>query len=236
MQFNINLFISSVDDMEMSQYLLLASLKSHLDQLHRNKLYPSFHELMEFASQLNRLLQEKENIEENLPKKMVGFDFEEKKLKYEKARITEDDAKKVFEFIEWALPKIKDAVEEGKAIFDFVDSNITIREVGILPIYREEGYFIVPDHYQKKINIYRYKLSSIVTSDIPFRALKTNLVESRDDCSLVNAPEHIKLDLIRHYSDLPNPAAYNIHTELDLPFDETILPIAKRKLMRALAA
>ena len=33
---------------------------------------------------------------------------------------------------------------------------------------------------------------------------------------------------------MPNPATFLMDTELDFPFDTTILPVAKRKLMRHL--
>jgi hypothetical protein len=38
--------------------------------------------------------------------------------------------------------------------------------------------------------------------------------------------------LIRAKRDFPNPAVYSIETELSFPIDETLLPIAKRTLVR----
>jgi hypothetical protein len=40
--------------------------------------------------------------------------------------------------------------------------------------------------------------------------------------------------LIAEHRELPNPATYLCQTELDFPFQETILPVAKRKLLRRL--
>ena len=42
------------------------------------------------------------------------------------------------------------------------------------------------------------------------------------------------LELIEANRDLPNPATYLFETDLDFPFNETILPVAKRKFLRGL--
>jgi hypothetical protein len=48
----------------------------------------------------------------------------------------------------------------------------------------------------------------------------------------VNSYENIKAELIRSRKDFPNPAVYSIETDLSFPIDETLLPIAKRTLVR----
>jgi hypothetical protein len=48
----------------------------------------------------------------------------------------------------------------------------------------------------------------------------------------VNTCENIKAELIRNRSLLPNPAVYNIETSLQVPLQETLLPVAKRRLIR----
>jgi hypothetical protein len=45
------------------------------------------------------------------------------------------------------------------------------------------------------------------------------------------SPEVIKLEVMRRYHDLPNPAMYMCETDLDFPYESTVLPIAKRKFM-----
>ncbi len=50
--------------------------------------------------------------------------------------------------------------------------------------------------------------------------------------SLVNTMEQIKLDLIRCYRDLPNPATYRIHSQHQIPIQESFLPISKRLLLK----
>ena len=43
---------------------------------------------------------------------------------------------------------------------------------------------------------------------------------------------NIKAQLIKNRSDLPNPAVYAVETDLSIPMEETLLPIAKRSLVR----
>ena len=50
--------------------------------------------------------------------------------------------------------------------------------------------------------------------------------------SIINTYENIKYDLIKSRTQLPNPAVYSIETELHYPVDETLLPIAKRSLVK----
>jgi hypothetical protein len=48
--------------------------------------------------------------------------------------------------------------------------------------------------------------------------------------------EQIKGDLIKKKTDLPNPAVYVMETSLSFPMEETLLPIAKRCLVKYIAA
>lgn len=234
----IDIFISSAEDAELSEYKLLAVLKDFREQLHRNKLYPVFGELVELNNELNILLSERNNYRNMISKKIVGIDLENQSLIYEynTEELNEDKISKIFDFIEWALPKIKEVLDEGAAIYDFVESNIDIKEIGILPIYKDEGYFFIPSNAEKATHIYKFLLSNIVTSDVPFKSMRTQFVESLKEDLTKIPPETIKLNLIKKYPELPNPATYNLETDVDFPFNETVLPIAKRKLMRYLAA
>jgi len=50
--------------------------------------------------------------------------------------------------------------------------------------------------------------------------------------SMSNTYENIKAGLIRHRNELPNPAVYAVEIDLSFPFTETLLPIAKRSLVK----
>ena len=54
--------------------------------------------------------------------------------------------------------------------------------------------------------------------------------------SFVNTSENIKIDMIRHRRKLPNPATFSVETSYDYPLDETVIPIAKRMILKYVVA
>lgn len=50
--------------------------------------------------------------------------------------------------------------------------------------------------------------------------------------SLVTTYESIKYDLLKQKTGLSNPAVYSIETDLHFPVEETLLPVAKRSLVK----
>ena len=151
-------------------------------------------------------------------------------------KFNDTDLDIVADFIRWALPEIKNSIAEGKAIFDFVDENIILNEVGVMPKNRSEGYFMIQDLKHDLLKIYKFEMSLFSTADNPLRTLKSKLVDliSLQTSEAYN-PLDIKHNLIEKFPELQNPATYYFETSIDFPFVETILPVAKRKLVRTLA-
>ncbi|MBN8789183.1 MAG: hypothetical protein J0I84_19050, partial [Terrimonas sp.] len=67
--------------------------------------------------------------------------------------------------------------------------------------------------------------------DEKYRSIKTSFVAEWQR-NFVNTYENIKTELIRNKTELPNPAVYSIETDLSYPLEETLLPIAKRSLVK----
>jgi hypothetical protein len=134
----------------------------------------------------------------------------------------------------WALPKIKAAIEEGQTIYNFVEKHVALEEVGLVPSYVDEGYLLVPEPKTSRLHVVRYEVSIFTSAEQKFRNLKTETVKSYDVNAIDASPWHVKQHLMKELRDLPNPATYTFTSELDYPYDETLLPIAKRKLLRRL--
>ncbi len=77
------------------------------------------------------------------------------------------------------------------------------------------------------------KLTISPKHDEKYRSIRTDFINSWYR-SLTYTYESIKSELIRNRSMLPNPAVYAIESELTYPVEETLLPIAKRSLVRYL--
>lgn len=78
----------------------------------------------------------------------------------------------LFLLIEQLLPLIKTATDEGIAMFDFIIQNLTADIVGILPVYRDEGYALIPDQRSNLIHVLRYEMSLYTSEGDNYRALK----------------------------------------------------------------
>lgn len=231
----IDTFISAINDNELSQYYVLGSLQSYYQQLNKNKLYPALSELFDLGKLLGEIVAQKSHLQKMFPKQSENNVITESTGASSKETLMESDMDKVFEFINWAYPKIKDALTEGKAIYSFVKQNIKIEEIGILPIYKNEGYFVITNPKQNLIHVYRYEIPFIALDKNSSSAMKVYSIKTYHNSELINK-SLLKIDLVKEFNDLPNPATYSFETELDFPFEETILPIAKRRLLKKLAA
>ncbi|RJP58681.1 MAG: hypothetical protein C4543_07770, partial [Ignavibacteriales bacterium] len=113
---SLNIFLQAADDIELSRYKVMAAIKNSSETLHKNMLYPDLAELIKLYSILNDIVTRRTLLHDSLPSKLVGFDLENKKAIYEKEELSESKTKLVFDFINWAMPKIKEIIDEGKAI------------------------------------------------------------------------------------------------------------------------
>lgn len=232
---NLSTFIKAAEDIELSKYKVLSTLSNFTSALHKNKLYPALAELISIKNELELLIEQMSLFDAEFVLNLNFADFSEELPLANPVEYDEDSLTLVKDFINWALPEINMAIDEGKAIFDYVDENIQLHEVGIMPIYKNEGYFFIPDVKHDLMKIYRFEMSLFSTEENPLRTLKSKLV----DLVSLQAPEaqspyEIKHNLVKKYHDLPNPSCYYFETDVDFPFVETILPVVKRKLVRCL--
>jgi len=125
-------------------------------------------------------------------------------------------------------------IQDGTEIYEFVEDKLVIFPVGLLPLETKEGYFFLRDGQVKQTKVYQYRLSFFEKHDEKYRSIKTEFI-AHWERNLVNTYEQIKSELIRYRRQLPNPAVYGIESELNFPVEETLLPIAKRCLVKYLA-
>ncbi|MBI4428067.1 MAG: hypothetical protein HY562_02995 [Ignavibacteriales bacterium] len=232
----IESFVAAGSDSEASQYRILNALKSYYVEFHHNRLYPALSDLIELALTLEGLLKEKSDLQNSLPQHLKNIDLKNKRLIYEPLNIAAPDIERMTELMAWALPHVRKTLDEGMRIFDFVDERISLSEVGILPMYQQEGYAFVPENKASLLHLLRYEVSLYTSGKERYRAIKTHVIKSVRQFTVRLSPESIKLEVIQEHQDLPNPATFVFETELEFPFAETILPVAKRRLMMRVAA
>lgn len=218
-------------DFEYKQYLLLAYLKTVKDSFNRNELYPFMADLVFHYRNLVLVKENKTLLKESFPKELSLDELKKLELTYR--RMVADDAimSELESIIEFSIPKIKNSLEEGSVIYEFVESKCEIAPIGVTPLYAKEGYLFVTQHPEKETRVYRYQMSIYEDSQEQLRSLNTEFIESVEK-SIANTYENIKLSLVKRYKDLPNPAAYLILSKMKFPFTETLMPIAKRLFVK----
>jgi hypothetical protein len=231
---NLDLFTRVHDDFEKRQYIILAELKKISTEFQYYKIYPHLSELVKIHRTLRDVINRLSDLRNQFPKRIGKIDWVNQRIEHEVVFVDGTDLSAVENLITWALPKIEQVIKEGIAIHEYVENELTVKHVGILPSYRDEGYFFVPDNAQQKLNLFRFELSIFKSSEDDYRSLKTRFLKALNQAGVRHSPGSIKLDLIREEKELPNPATYTFDTKLDFPFDQTILPVAKRKLMWAI--
>jgi hypothetical protein len=231
----LNLFTKVQDDYEKRQYIILAELKKISEEFQYYKVYPHLSRLVELRNTLQDVIARLSDLRSKFPKRVSKIDWVNRTIEHEVVFVDGTDLSAVEKLINWALPQIERVIHEGVAIHEYVEQELTVEHVGILPNYRDEGYFFVPDNRHKKLKLFRFELSIFKSSEDEYRSLKTRFLKALKQGVVQLSPGSIKLDLIREEKELPNPATYAFDTSLDFPFDQTILPVAKRKLMLAIS-
>lgn len=218
-------FFTGARDEEWSRYRVLGGLQEVRRAFAGNRVYPHLADLIHLRAALRRLAEASEPLRPRGP--LSRIDLEEGTLRYDEP---EHGAPPFEALVAWAMPQIEAAIEEGRAIFDFVDERTAVEAVGIVPSYQDEGYLLVPDG--DVLRVVRYGVSLFTRADERFRSLRTASLEAAPAAA---PPHELKRLLTARHPDLPNPATYRVATDLDFPVDETMLPVAKRKLLQYLS-
>lgn len=228
-------FADGYIDFELKKYTLLAYLQEVNKYFNANKLYPQLADVIFHYNNLVAFRENKKYLQEQFPKKLTGIQMEKLQLLYE--QIVEDDEmmQELEDIIGYSATKMQKAISNGTEIYEFVENKLTIFPVGLTPLDIHEGYFFLSEGRHRSTRVYQYRLSIFEKHDEKYRAIKTEYVNEWER-NIVNTYENIKAELLRNKRDLPNPAVYSIETELAFPVDETLLPVAKRSLVRYISS
>jgi hypothetical protein len=232
---SLELFTCAVDDVERTQYQILGGLKKARTAFEDQRVYPHLGRLVKLHGTLMTVLERTEAFRTPETGRITGINWEEKSLTYEWPELEDTEMAIVEDLIRWALPHIREAIEEGRAVYEHVEENTELETVGIVPSYLQEGYLMVPEREADQLHVLRYQLSMIQEEGEKHRALRTVHCKTVEQEGVDVHPSSVKLDLLEERRDLPNPATYFSNTAIDVPYQETLLPVVKRRLIRHLA-
>jgi hypothetical protein len=222
-------------DFEYKKYVLLAYLQETAQHFDEKKLYPRLSELTEHLRSLHLLKEQKTAVAKDFPKEITRLDFEKFKVEYKEVFQDDELIKEMDTIIDFALPEIEKKLGIGRELYEEVEDKLEVFPVGIIPLRSEEGYFFLSDYLKKLVNVYYYQITIFENIQERFRGIQTRFLFDYN-ISVTASYEQIKYKLIEQHRQLPNHATYAIEFKQSFPLPETMLPIAKRSLVRFISA
>lgn len=221
-------------DFEYKKYLLLSYLQEVKQQFNEQRLYPFLSDIVFHYKNMLTIKERGELLKGAFPKKLSKADMQKLELIYE--RLVEDEPlmQEINDILSFSIPQMKAALEEGREVYEFVESRVSLTPVGVFPLYAKEGYLLVQERLKVETQIFRYELTVFTSAEENYRALHLHYLDSVRR-RIGHSFEHMKMDLIRRFPDLPNPATYLLNADILCPLEETLIPIAKRSLVRQLS-
>jgi len=224
-------FMEGYIDFELQKYRLLAYLQEVKQCFNETKLYPQLSDIVFHYNNLVSFQKNKRFLQDRFPKKLDMLDMQKLELVYERMLADNELMRELEHITQYALDKMKGTINEGAEIYEFIEKQLLVEPVGIVPLYKNEGYIFLRYGSYSEVSVYNYNISLFEHKDSRYKGIKMTYVDSRVKNS-ANTYEQIKLDIIRTFRTLPNPAVYKVEFPLSIPFNETLLPIAKRVLVR----
>lgn len=224
-------FTEGYIDFELKKYTLLAYLQEINKYFHENKLYPQLADVIFHYNNIVAFRENKKYLQEHFPRELTGIQLKKLQVLYEQMIADSELMQELEDIIQYSAGRMKKTISDGAAIYEFVEEKISITPVGLIPLDTQEGYFFLSSGETTSTGVYQYRLSIFEKHDEKYRSIRTSFVD-RWQRSFSSTYEHIKSELIRHRKELPNPAVYSIETDLKFPVNETLLPVAKRSLVK----
>jgi hypothetical protein len=228
-------FIEGSLDVEYKQYIALAYLQQVKRSFSQTRLYPDFAELIAHYRELEDYRRVKDDMEGRFPQEVVSISLDPARIDYRSTVPEDPTLRDIDEIVEFSLPRFKQELETGRAIYEFLEGSLLMEPVGLMPIYKKEGYLLLRLLPDVETRVYQFEASFIYTNEERLGGLRTQYVTSFS-YSLATTYSNMKTELVRQRRELPNPATFVAEAQLAVPLEETLLPITRRKLLRNLLA
>lgn len=227
-------FLEGYIDFELQKYRLLAYLKEVKAGFDQTRLYPYLADVVSHYNNLQSFQKNKQLLQSQFPKRLDRIDMARLEMVYERMLADDDIMQELQRITEYALDEMKHTIEDGACIYEFVEQQMRIEPVGIMPLYNSEGYVLIKIGDHSEVRIYNYTVTLFEHKDARYRGIRLEYMDSRTK-NLANTYEQIKLEIIRSCRTLPNPAVFKVEYPGIVPLNETLLPVTKRMLVKRIA-
>lgn len=227
-------FVEGTIDFELQKYRLLAYLRDVDALFGKRQLYPQLSDVIFHHDNLIAFRKNKQFLQDAFPKRMSDVDLRQAEIIYERMLADNELMEELEEITTYALQRIRKTIDVGTDIYEEVEHAIQIMPVGLLPVYKDEGYLLLRWGTHQETRAYSYTVTLFERENARYKGLRMQYLNSWPK-SIVWTPQHIKTELVRSNTALHNPAVYAMETGLELPLQETILPVAKRVFIKYLS-
>src|SRR5438270_2576007 len=152
-------FAEGFIDFELKKYTLLSYLHEINKYFNENKLYPQLADLIFHYNNIIAFKENKKYLQEHFPKKLSGIQIEKLQLLYEQMIADNELMQELEEIITYSANEMKTTISSGTEIYEFVEENLTIMPIGLVPIDIQEGYFFLSAGNSRSTYLYQYRLS-----------------------------------------------------------------------------
>ena len=218
-------------DFEYKKYLLLAYFQQVKENFKEKKLYPHLADLLQHYQNLAAINDNKKLLQEHFPTKIKSADFKNLTLAYEQIVKDDEMMSELENIIQFSIPIFKDHMYEGRDIYETIENKMEISPIGISPLNPEQGYLFLNPYTTSDTLIYTYRMTIFTQAEEKYRGIHLNYLETKPK-SISNTYENMKVELVKRNKEMLNPATYLIETKTYAPLQESVLPIAKRVLVK----
>lgn len=216
-------------DAEYQKYVVMAYLQAVRQNFTADKLCPDLPDLRSHYADGIRFSRGKGKLNAAFPKRVSRVSGPPPRIEYQSEVTDPDYMTEMDAIMDFALPRFQALLTEGQQRWTDIAESLTLAPVGLMPLHAEEGYLLLYATNHADAHVYQFSLTFYSGQEPGGRMVELHYVEAVRT-SLVNTFENIKLDLIRRYRQLPNPATYRLETTRTYPVQETLLPIARQLL------
>jgi len=223
-------------DYEKAQMLLLGDFQQVGDAFADSRLFPHYSNLHKFYANLKHFASKVNQIDQDRSE-LAGVDWESKELKLTPPELDHEELEDVLDLMRWVKPYVSDALAHGNKICKEAEESIEVNTVGVLPSYLQEGYLMLLNNQEERLNVHPYERKVLGSGETIKQDIRIEDPIKTVDFSQVARPlETIKKNAAREHGWLPNPAAFHVKSSQLLPYRSTLAPIATKALSDRLQA
>src|ERR1700744_3237127 len=171
-------FMEGYIDFELQKYRLLAYLKEVKQSFDETKLYPQLSDIIFHYNNLEAFRKNKQLLQDQFPKKMEGFNAQKLEIVYERMLADDDLMQELEHITSYALDEMKNTISEGTEIYEYVEKQLHVEPVGIMPLYNSEGYILLRYGANSQVRIYGYNITLFEHHHARYKGIKLAYIDS----------------------------------------------------------